>query len=182
MVTGTVPFKVTNPVNIVMKHLRELPPAPSKFTTNATPDVERVILQTLEKDPARRFHSAKALSNAFYQACNINAAPQPVPDIPSLTTQQRPTINIVPTPPAPARPIAQTLRSRPKTIWIIGIAILVILLLILLFTSVNSQKGQGTNQSARPAVTTTVSTHQNNKATSPSKLPKTSQGKSKAGK
>jgi serine/threonine protein kinase len=167
MVTGTVPFKGTNPVNIVMKHLRELPPPPSKFTANATPDVERVILQTLEKDPARRFHSAKALSNAFYQACHINAAPQPFAGIPSLKTQQPPTINIVPTTPihTQAKSVRGPFTSIPKIAWMIGLAILVLLLLVLLFVNTHPGKPH-LNQPVPPAATATaISAHPKTKVT-----------------
>lgn len=159
MVTGTVPFKGSNPVNIVMKHLRELPPAPSKFTANATPDVERVILQTLEKDPMRRFRSAKALSNAFYQACHIDAAPQPVPGIPSLQTQQPSTINIVPTNPGhtQSKSTYGPFNSKSKLAWMIGIALLVILILILLFISFNPSQ-PGRQQPAAPAAAPAIST------------------------
>lgn len=179
MVTGTVPFKGTNPVNIVMKHLRELPPPPSNFTSNATPDVERVILQTLEKDPTRRFRSAKALSNAFYQACHIDAAPQPVPDIPSLKMQQPPTINVVPTTPNHAQnKVARgPFSTMPKIAWMIGITVLVILILILLFVSIHPGK-PGPQPSTAPTATAAALKHPKTKEAPQ----KTIQGQSKTNK
>lgn len=98
MLTGIVPFRGINPVAIVMKHLRETPVAPSRINPTIPLAVEEVILQTLEKDPQRRFHTARALANAFRQACGCELTH--VPPIPVLTLEDIPTqqvaIKVVP--------------------------------------------------------------------------------------
>jgi serine/threonine protein kinase len=149
MATGTLPFKGANPVSIVMKHLQEQPLPPSRLNAAIVPDLEKVILQTLEKDPQRRFHTARAFANAFQQARRTDIGPLPVPEIPNLATKQV-SINI-----RPAQKTAQSRRipvSIPPSLkfninisqkqLIIGtttLLILLVLLIILLISSLLSQ-------------------------------------------
>jgi serine/threonine protein kinase len=128
MLTGIVPFRGINPVAIVMKHLRDTPVPPSRINPTIPLSVEQVILQTLEKDPQRRFHTARALANAFRQACgyeSTHVAPVPVLAIENMPTQQV-GIRVVPN-------TSSSLARSPLTKYagiIIAASILVLLLLI----------------------------------------------------
>ncbi|GAC1361195.1 MAG: hypothetical protein PVS3B1_19890 [Ktedonobacteraceae bacterium] len=88
MLTGIVPFRGVNPVAIVMKHLCDTPVPPSHIHPGIPEPVEQVILVALEKDPQRRFHTARALANAFRQACGFE--PTHVPPIPTLAAENMP--------------------------------------------------------------------------------------------
>lgn len=68
MLTGQPPFSGTTPLAIVWKHIREQPIPPSQLNPAITPPIERVILRALQKDPKKRFMSAKALSQAYSNA------------------------------------------------------------------------------------------------------------------
>ncbi|WP_172632161.1 serine/threonine protein kinase [Dictyobacter arantiisoli] len=170
MVTGTVPFKGTNPVNIVMKHLRDAPPRPTNFNKDIVPDVERVILQTIEKDPMRRFHTARALSNAFYHAYRVDAPPVPIPNLLNLTTSQQPSVQIMPVSQRKSTSLGMSqLRNIPKSLWIIGVTVLVLVLLIFLISTLTHKTGQelpikphvtATAVTKQPAVTAMVITRQ----------------------
>jgi serine/threonine protein kinase len=131
MATGTVPFKGANPVSIVMKHLRETPPPPSRFNPAITGDIEQVILQTLEKDPQRRFHTARAFSNAFQQARHYNMAAVPLP--PSTVPQQPVSISVLPSQSTKIMATKPPIQS--KYLWMGGGACLLIILLIILIST-----------------------------------------------
>jgi serine/threonine-protein kinase len=59
--TGKLPFGGDNPMDIMLKHLREAPAAPSQYWTEIPQALERLILRCLEKDPAARPANAGAL-------------------------------------------------------------------------------------------------------------------------
>lgn len=74
MLTGRLPFTGSNPLAVVNKHFHELPVPPSRFNPTITPPVEQVVLHALEKDPRRRYHSARAFAQAYRQALQAPAA------------------------------------------------------------------------------------------------------------
>jgi serine/threonine protein kinase len=129
MLTGVLPFRGANPVAIVMKHLREEPVPPARINPAIPLAVEQVVLLTLEKDPQRRFHTARALANAFRQACGFESVP--VLPIPVLAVDHMPTeqvaVKIIPD-------TSSSVSSPPvtrRTGIILMAAILVLLLLLL---------------------------------------------------
>src|SRR6266480_1509631 len=58
MVTGVVPFTGDSPVAVAYKHVREEPLAPSQRNPEVPPDLEKIILTALAKDPDHRYQSA----------------------------------------------------------------------------------------------------------------------------
>jgi hypothetical protein len=58
MVTGHPPFVGTDPTAVISQHINIPPVAPSWQTEHCPPALEQVILQMLEKDPAKRPASA----------------------------------------------------------------------------------------------------------------------------
>jgi serine/threonine-protein kinase len=60
-VTGRAPFAGRSTIEILEKVVREAPPRPSE----AEPELEAIILKAMEKDPARRWASAKELAEAL---------------------------------------------------------------------------------------------------------------------
>lgn len=133
MLTGILPFRGVNPVAIVMKHLREEPTPPSRINPAIPLAVEQVVLLTLEKDPQRRFHTARALANAFRQACGFEAIS--VPPVPVLAVEHMPTeqvaVKVVPD----TSSSISTPSLFPKRVGIIIMATILVILLLLLSVS-----------------------------------------------
>jgi len=65
LVTGRVPFDAEAAVTIALKHVSEAPTPPSVINPAVPPDLERVVLWTLDKDPARRPADADQLIAAL---------------------------------------------------------------------------------------------------------------------
>src|SRR5437764_243163 len=63
MLTGTVPFTAPNPVDIILRHLHELPPRPSEQRPELHIDasLEEIVLRCMAKDRAERFQSMDEL-------------------------------------------------------------------------------------------------------------------------
>ncbi len=73
MVTGQLPFKAENPLAVVTMHMTKQPPSPRNFVPTLPPQVERVILKALEKNPALRYGRASELAHVFCQAASGRA-------------------------------------------------------------------------------------------------------------
>jgi serine/threonine-protein kinase len=59
--TGSLPFQGTDWYEIARQHVEDKPPKPRSINPNLSRELEDVILQCLEKDPADRFPSGEAL-------------------------------------------------------------------------------------------------------------------------
>jgi len=70
MVTGQLPFTGDTALAVYMRQLHEIPPPPSRLNPAITPDVDRVVLRALDKDPRRRFQTPDDLAQAYLQAVN----------------------------------------------------------------------------------------------------------------
>jgi serine/threonine-protein kinase len=65
MFTGAVPFDAQSVAGLLVAHAHEVPAPPSVKVAGFDPALERIILRCLEKDPAARFPSARALCDAL---------------------------------------------------------------------------------------------------------------------
>jgi eukaryotic-like serine/threonine-protein kinase len=61
LLTAQVPFTGETPVEIAMKHLSEVPDAPSEHRPEVPDDLDLVVLRALSKEPADRYQSAAAM-------------------------------------------------------------------------------------------------------------------------
>ncbi len=61
MATGTAPFTGRDWFELGRKHIEELPGRPRELNSKLSPDLERVILRCLQKDPPDRYQSAEQL-------------------------------------------------------------------------------------------------------------------------
>jgi len=78
MVTGQMPFKAENQIALIAMHINQRPPSPRTIVPTLSPEVERVMLRALEKDPARRYGSAGELADAFCQAITAPVKQEPL--------------------------------------------------------------------------------------------------------
>jgi serine/threonine protein kinase len=65
MLAGRRPFEADSPVAVAYKHLEEEPEPPSAFQPEVPPELDRVVMTALAKDPAERFESAGAFLAAL---------------------------------------------------------------------------------------------------------------------
>jgi predicted Ser/Thr protein kinase len=68
LLTLELPFPGTSPLEVANRIIDEEPTPPRKLDPRLTPDVEAVVLRALEKDPARRYPSARALADDLRRA------------------------------------------------------------------------------------------------------------------
>ncbi len=65
MLTGQVPFTGEDSLAIALKHIQEHVRPPSELNPEISPELERLVLQSLEKDKNKRFQSADELCHAL---------------------------------------------------------------------------------------------------------------------
>jgi serine/threonine protein kinase len=68
MLVGRVPFDDPSAMAVALKHLNDVPRLPRQMIPSITPEIEAVTMRLLEKDPARRYKSGKALLRALERA------------------------------------------------------------------------------------------------------------------
>ena len=61
LLTGHPPFSGDNPVQVILKVIQADPPPLRKADPNIPPDLETIVLKAMEKEPQRRYDSARAL-------------------------------------------------------------------------------------------------------------------------
>jgi serine/threonine-protein kinase len=68
LVTGKLPFEADSPMGTVLKHIQEPVPRPSRYVSDISPALERVILKCLAKDPEYRYPTVAAFFEAYKAA------------------------------------------------------------------------------------------------------------------
>lgn len=63
--SGRKPFSGSNPYEILLKHVQEIPPSPGTFNPQLSSAVDMVLLRGLAKHPDARFHSCVAFVDAL---------------------------------------------------------------------------------------------------------------------
>jgi serine/threonine-protein kinase len=80
MLTGRLPYDGDTPVAIILKHVREPLTPPSVFNPNIPPELERIVLKAMAKDPEERYQSAAEMLadlNAFAAQLGQTQLPAP---------------------------------------------------------------------------------------------------------
>jgi len=115
MLTGRLPFAAGNPLATAMQHITQ-EPAPPRAIVPALPSaVDRVILQALSKDPARRYHSGALLADALDAAIVTGTSRTAARAVAAAATAHTTATHATPARPGPAPTtrIAPAL-SRPR--------------------------------------------------------------------
>jgi serine/threonine protein kinase len=117
MVTGSVPFTAETPLAVLFKHISDPLPPPSVLKPDVPPEIEKVILRALAKDPRDRFATAAEFVAAWEQALRtretVPHAPEAAPAPPSAATR-------VQSQPKPVPATRSTSKSGIPTAWIVG--------------------------------------------------------------
>ena len=78
--SGSCPFQGT-PREIAAQHLNTPPPALDTHNSQVTPEIERVVLKALAKDPEQRYAKVSDFAHDFAAACSPHLSALPVPTI-----------------------------------------------------------------------------------------------------
>jgi serine/threonine-protein kinase len=140
MLTGRPPFEADNDVGMAFKHINEPPTPPRQLNPMIPPQLERIVLRALAKNPAARFTSAAEMEQALrnYAAFGAQATaavpqvPRPAPAVavvPSVAPRSAPAV----APPPPPQATLQSYRggglsSSSCLTWVLGVVALLLLL------------------------------------------------------
>jgi eukaryotic-like serine/threonine-protein kinase len=82
LLTGRPPFVGDSPVSVAYQHVREDPVPPSHLDPELSPDIDRIVLTSLAKDPGHRYQDADEMRADIERAIEGRpvAAPAYVPD------------------------------------------------------------------------------------------------------
>ncbi|MHB8986009.1 MAG: protein kinase domain-containing protein, partial [Eubacteriales bacterium] len=65
MLTGELPFNGDTPISVAIKHIQDVPAPPSRINPAVSPELEKVIIRAMAKNPADRFESARKMAEAL---------------------------------------------------------------------------------------------------------------------
>ena len=127
MLTGELPFRAPTPAELARKHRQDLPPSPRELNPDISPEIEQILLKTLDKEPAARYRTANQLGRvltAYLQNSLVIEPPQS--QVVVITTEEIAETQPYETPVAPA---AIPPRANPLDMdWItIGLALLAVI-------------------------------------------------------
>jgi serine/threonine protein kinase len=90
MSTGEVPYQADAPVSVILKHITDPVPRPSRVNPAISPALEQVIVQALAKDPEDRFQSVEGMVSAFDAAVmQVSSPVLPLPGVPARRRERR---------------------------------------------------------------------------------------------
>ncbi len=78
MLTGTMPYSGTAPIEVLVKKATDPAPDPRNFNPRLPAEMADILLMVLAKDPNQRFQSAGALGEAIQQVRLPGACPSPL--------------------------------------------------------------------------------------------------------
>jgi serine/threonine-protein kinase len=68
LLTGRVPFDAETPLGIALKHISDEPRAPSSSAPSLDPNLERICLKAIRKQPADRYQTAREMRQSLQNA------------------------------------------------------------------------------------------------------------------
>jgi eukaryotic-like serine/threonine-protein kinase len=123
MLTGRVPFNGDSAVAIAMKHVQEPPTPPSRIEPSIPPELEAIVMRALQKDAARRYHSADEMGldlDRVRKGLGVSPATTAMAAGDAYADAGR-TMVSAPPPPRPGNAAAAPRRTWP---WIVVVALL----------------------------------------------------------
>ena len=86
MFTADLPFRAESTFQLMYKHVNEAPKDPRSICPDLPPYIANIILKCLEKDPAKRYQSAREILNDFESQSAPEIAPARTPSAPVGST------------------------------------------------------------------------------------------------
>ncbi|MBE0670747.1 MAG: serine/threonine protein kinase [Anaerolineales bacterium] len=119
ILTGTVPFNDPSPASIALQHISEPPPSPRSINPELSPELEKVILKALEKDPQNRYQSGAKLMAAIESALKPGTAAKiSLPPLPvGVPTVRRSNLSIQQIANREARVVRENREQNPIAGW-----------------------------------------------------------------
>jgi serine/threonine protein kinase len=102
MATGQLPFTAPDPATFLIRHMKEVPPAPRRINARVPERLDALVLQLLEKDPRARPVDAHRVEHDLVEisrALRVSVPPEPEAD------------------PSSSRPVARTLPAAAIDQW-----------------------------------------------------------------
>ncbi len=65
LLTGRVPFDDASAMSVALKHISDPPPPPTELNPNIPAEVEQVLMKVLDKEPTRRYATAREFVGAM---------------------------------------------------------------------------------------------------------------------
>jgi serine/threonine-protein kinase len=118
MLTGTLPYTADTPFAVVLKHVRDPLPLPSKVAPEITARTEQVLLRALAKDPADRYATVSEFAEELARAVAESGGRT----LPTVVTPRR----AAAAPTERVAPRAPSLLVRPIAVAAAGIALLLL--------------------------------------------------------
>ena len=156
MATGRLPFDAETPMAVVMQHIQEQVPRPSRFKRDLPASEEKVIVKSLAKQRGDRFPSMTELNKAYQAALDGRRMPEfdlppPGATIPMMRRETLAMQQEVVQPPA--------LPRTRSTWWILPVILLAVMgAVALAYPSISALLGISTPASTLPPVPTSVAT------------------------
>lgn len=111
--TGRPPFEAETGAELIQAHINQPPPPPRTVKPDLSPELEKIILRALEKDPGRRFQSAREFRSAL-STLIPKETERSTPTTPSTPTETVGTVKTQTSSPRPtSTPVAGTTPSKP---------------------------------------------------------------------
>jgi serine/threonine-protein kinase len=106
LLTGRLPFTESSPQELALLHRFEEPPSPRELNPEISPEMEKIVLKVLSKEPSARYRTADQLGRIVISFTEVEY-PEDIPD----RTQ--------PKPESPALKAIRSLEStRPAKTWL----------------------------------------------------------------
>jgi len=96
LLTGRLPFDADVPMGLIMKHINDPVPLPSKTVPGIAPELEAAILKALSKKPQERFKTGAEMAHALRVATGLETQSAPLTPIPATVTPSRPSPTLLP--------------------------------------------------------------------------------------
>ena len=152
MLVGRPPFSGETPVSVAYQHVTAEAPPPSRLNPDVPPELEAIVMRSLAKDPARRYHAAADIRRDLLLFLQGRTPPPPAPTpprpAPAPQVARRPDL---PPPTVPPDEVYRRVHATPRqpsqvpfVITSIALAVLVVVGVWYLFNVITDQPGETT--------------------------------------
>lgn len=144
LLTGQLPFKGDNPVQVMYRHVSEMPPPPRTLNSSIPVQIEAVVLRALSKAPEDRYADARAMRDALLgSATNMSEVTRQAEVVAPLPPRdERPTRAGRGRPPDPPTPPPTRTAGRSRR-WPLLLFLMLLLLAVAILAGVVLADGLG---------------------------------------